>query len=538
MKKIMFGLLLLVISLVTIAMTSSTKKVEDNNFTVHEWGTFTSVSGSDGQLLDGLYLEEERLPGFVHQLQQPFDPKNINNFNSMAAMKFRGPGLPLETMHGVNIKMETPVIYFYSDKEREVDVNVEFKGGIMNQWYPDSVDKKKRFNNITRLKPKNKDLAFPNLDKINLNNLSFHNTLKDSLNWKVKVLSPDSYLSYTNRQEQETPTWINPRFVDANMLQIGKDREKFIFYRGLARFKQPFMVSAQSDSQITIENTGSDEIGFALVYEYTSDKKAKVWWTGKLNPNEEKIIEKKEMDVDKSIHQEFMGALVKAGLYKKEAKSMLETWRHSYFEKEGIRVFWIVPRKFTDEILPLKLNPAPKNLERVLVGRAEVLTPEFEEKIVEDFTTNTSHSPYWLYSKNSHGGIDRYFKAWQARVNKLLMFKGHKFSFLKKISGKAPQPGEFVIHTDKKDQSKKVLQHLGSYRSILEYSEKSGKIDGKVIYNFTQDEARWTAKVIFKRAEFHMKNGKLDGECKIFELKGNNTILLDTKTFKDGKEVL
>ena len=35
------------------------------DYTLHEWGTFTSISGSDGVLLPGLEREEEALPMFV-----------------------------------------------------------------------------------------------------------------------------------------------------------------------------------------------------------------------------------------------------------------------------------------------------------------------------------------------------------------------------------------------------------------------------------------------------------------------------------------
>ncbi|MEK7862968.1 MAG: hypothetical protein AAB295_06860, partial [Chloroflexota bacterium] len=35
---------------------------------VHEWGTFTSLQGSDGVDLEGLHHEEEGLPPFVHAL--------------------------------------------------------------------------------------------------------------------------------------------------------------------------------------------------------------------------------------------------------------------------------------------------------------------------------------------------------------------------------------------------------------------------------------------------------------------------------------
>ena len=35
-------------------------------YELHEWGTFTTVSGSDGVLLTGLEVEEEKLPSFVY----------------------------------------------------------------------------------------------------------------------------------------------------------------------------------------------------------------------------------------------------------------------------------------------------------------------------------------------------------------------------------------------------------------------------------------------------------------------------------------
>ena len=311
MKKIVIGISLLLISLVAVAMTNSAGNEPVEDYVVHEWGTFTSISGSDGELLDGLFIEEERLPGFVLDLHMPV----------VKGMKFNRGGFPRNDLNGVNIKMETPVIYFYSDKEREVDVNVQFKGGLINQWYPAAEGKTRKIESGG--KPFNM-----------FNELDFRKNYSDALDWKVKVLDPKSYLSYTSPQGMETPTWVNPRFTDANMLQIGKSREKFIFYRGLARFEQPFKVTAQSSSQITLQNTGSDEISFAMVYEFTKDKKAKVWWTGKLDGKKQQVVNKKELDVDQSIHEEFLNGLVKAGLYEKEAKSMLETWRHSYFEKE------------------------------------------------------------------------------------------------------------------------------------------------------------------------------------------------------------
>ncbi|MBI3857084.1 MAG: hypothetical protein HY293_15465, partial [Planctomycetes bacterium] len=58
------------------------------------------------------------------------------------------------------------------------------------------------------------------------------------------------------------------------------------------------------------------------------------------------------------------------------------TWRDSWFE-EGLRVFYLVPRQATDEILPLTIEPKPDQVVRVLVGRAEIITPEQESRMTD-----------------------------------------------------------------------------------------------------------------------------------------------------------
>src|SRR5207237_6922013 len=45
------------------------------DFVVHEWGTFTSVSASDGRMLPGLEVEDESLPAFVESFPG-YAPRN------------------------------------------------------------------------------------------------------------------------------------------------------------------------------------------------------------------------------------------------------------------------------------------------------------------------------------------------------------------------------------------------------------------------------------------------------------------------------
>jgi hypothetical protein len=62
---------------------------------------------------------------------------------------------------------------------------------------------------------------------------------------------------------------------------------------------------------------------------------------------------------------------------------MVATWNESWFGEDGVRVLYLLPRKWTDEILPLELKPMPRQLVRTMVGRAEMIRPSVERRLAE-----------------------------------------------------------------------------------------------------------------------------------------------------------
>jgi hypothetical protein len=74
------------------------------------------------------------------------------------------------------------------------------------------------------------------------------------------------------------------------------------------------------------------------------------------------------------VRKRLADTLVDLGLYPKEAAAMIETWGESWFE-EGMRVFYLMPRRTVDAVLPIAITPAPTATERVFVGRVEILSP-------------------------------------------------------------------------------------------------------------------------------------------------------------------
>src|SRR5437588_11881246 len=76
-----------------------------NNLVVHEWGTFTSIAGKDGVALEWRPLNGSiDLPKFVYTIQ-----------NHDEGLR-HGPKADLTAA----VRMETPVLYFYSAGETDV----------------------------------------------------------------------------------------------------------------------------------------------------------------------------------------------------------------------------------------------------------------------------------------------------------------------------------------------------------------------------------------------------------------------------------
>src|SRR6184192_1976686 len=122
---------LVLVSLVVVTATSAVviklrrsavTKASKDSLIVHEWGTFTSIAGKDGVALEWRPLNGSTdLPKFVHTIQS-------------ATSGLRHPLSKADL--AATIRMETPVIYFYANREMDVTANVQFPKGKITEWYP------------------------------------------------------------------------------------------------------------------------------------------------------------------------------------------------------------------------------------------------------------------------------------------------------------------------------------------------------------------------------------------------------------------
>ena len=350
-------------------------------FEAHEWGTFTSLVGSDGITQDGMYHEDERLPNFVHgfgAIQQPEPvPPRPAPFPPQPRPPCRGKGCFFEEFYDTNVitqKMETPVIYFYTDARRTVSVNVRFPEGVVTETYPAPIATSPDRGNIREAKNGNTTFRVDVLPEVT-GNLPF-------------VASDNIY--------------GHARNVASNVIRSGSEVEKFIFYRGIGKFQPRLGLRSEGGHLYFQPERGRVPVATFLVHVDGSGYGQMMPVEG-LSAGRRTVVSKFQLDALMKSRQPFSGflrgtamsdalvsALESAGLYEDEAKAMVKTWEHGYLKVPGLRLLYVLPRTEVDQVLPLTITPAPEAIERAFVARIEILLDTEEVALVDRVRNDTT----------------------------------------------------------------------------------------------------------------------------------------------------
>jgi hypothetical protein len=319
---------------------SASARKSAGHLVVHEWGTFTSIAGHDGEEIEWRPLNgSSDLPSFVYDL---------NGDGLGVAAGLRSGKVCIKCDLEALVRMETPVIYFYADRETTVSVRVQIMKGKITEWYPQA-------------------------------RMIYGSTPSDGIDWGRITVVPGAQENYPI--ESKPSHYYPARETDAAPLRVctakGEQREKFLFYRGVGTFDQPLKARFDNGT-IVVRNTAADAIPELIVFE---NRGGQIGYQVRGSLNRKTSVDRPSVGQPQAaLEAELEARLIGQGLYEKEALAMIKTWRDSWFE-EGLRVFYIVPRKVTDSILPLTVEPQPTETSRVLVGRIEIITPEMENEI-------------------------------------------------------------------------------------------------------------------------------------------------------------
>jgi hypothetical protein len=345
---------------------------------VHEWGTFTSFQGSDGTVLPWKPLVTSQLPSFVYDWQRPGLPRHSLLLNSDGTF---GKGRVASLQ-----RMETPVVYFYSDQALTADISVRFPKGDITEWFPHASE------------------VGPSIAAIDSSTDARRAIMQESLihwaNVHVLPINTNTTTAFPLPTDKSGSHYFSARDTESATLEIdasptNHEFEKFLFYRGVGFFETPLRVVMKSDDAVNIANTGNEPLANLFVLDIKGDT-GRFVYVPELASGAVKTVLLNSPDLVHSLDEtstniaaQMTMALTTTGLYPREASAMVNTWKDSWFKEEGVRVLYVLPRAWTDRTLPMTLKPAPHEVVRTMIGRAEVLPPGVEHELVADILSQT-----------------------------------------------------------------------------------------------------------------------------------------------------
>ena len=356
---------------------------------VHEWGTFTSLQDEHGKALGGINVDDEPVPGFVYG-----EKTGTTQLHPQLSIPPRvvSKGAPQRNPF-VTMRLETPVMYLYLPKSQPrpvtLNVNVDFRGGWLTQFYPFA------------------DANAPGFSDHSVGNKLDRDTVT-RLTWNgLRVGLADKLPETTD------PVWLTPRNVAADSVTTANgESEKYLFYRGVGNVDPPLVVSTDlATGRLTIRS---------LINEIKSEPQNFLWlWLVHIRPdgavayralkpltatsdgsvaNASTTSRFEESDYSRDnlvrLQRSMHAALMNEGLFDEEATAMLQTWQKSYFAAGGLRLFYVVPRPWVDDRLPLTISQ-PAEITRVMMARTELISPE-QRDLLKRLAAAPRSNPKWV----------------------------------------------------------------------------------------------------------------------------------------------
>ncbi|HEX3132563.1 MAG TPA: hypothetical protein VHX44_03150, partial [Planctomycetota bacterium] len=341
--------------------------------------------------------DEEKLPPFVYDLRPVYMGKD-GDF---------APTLIKRRMHcepAVTMRLETPVLYVHLPPGQQTatfDLSVEFRGGILSQFYPRAeatVDRNplRQIGNEVRvgetlMGAKGRDRGLRFTRTWSAPDLTAATT--STLTWRGLVAGTTFGGPATN-----SPVWLAPRQVDSANLMVGAERERYLFYRGLGHLDAPLVArrSATGNTLMISPRHGIMSPGLVPALWFadlrgngTAAFRAVPASSKPLRPGADLAISTipatfTEADYSAErlalLRRELQTGLMQEGLFADEALALLATWEASYFKAPGQRLFFLVPNEWTEHILPLTIS-VPATVKRAMMGRIELVSPAQRQAI-------------------------------------------------------------------------------------------------------------------------------------------------------------
>jgi hypothetical protein len=276
---------------------------------------------------------------------------------------------------------KNPVIFFHADEPMQVQVKVDFPGGMAGVWFPATMH--------------------PTVDGLEAQPKS-----GNTLQWELGIKQcPEGW-----RPKLTAPAEVSPRHWVAQARQVKADevfaqfsrnptdveRERFLYYDGIFPQGKWLKFSVEKD-RIGVVSQVKHPVFDVTIVDRRGDSKVRIGRIAKIDAGEAvKEVSFTEVAASRfasEAAETLIKQLVAAGLNEDEARSLLHLWKKDMFETQGVCAFYRIPPSEYDARMPLtvtmkRTSDDVKEIDRQSVVRVGLvyhghLEPNFAERVFE-----------------------------------------------------------------------------------------------------------------------------------------------------------
>ena len=351
-------------------------KGEPPKLIVHEWGVFCTFA--DAKYANANMKQEwaSMPPEFYRQFPDR-KLRKVEEWDPMAPV-------------------DKPIIYFYTDRQNlDVDVKVKFADGAPVVWWPCTAEPLDDFRvkapGICRELHWSGKLKADGTEEVGAGFRICDYTVKTPQDSWVNQARLDNAAWFVTDDATVRVSPVNPRPADRLGMRAGRNgrmfsfrnqSERFIYYDGLTPAVSYLSCQDMGERGLKLTNSAKLKIGDVILVDRRDQKHAAMEHFS-IEAGGSVTAAAKAQDQDKAA-QWLLADLRAAGLYEKEANSVLAIWRQGLFDRPGVTAIYLLPRDEYDRMLPLIVNPKPQKVVRVGIvvqGNLEFSAAAMEAKV-------------------------------------------------------------------------------------------------------------------------------------------------------------
>jgi hypothetical protein len=335
-------LLLLALILTFVAGPVPAADAPKQGLTVHEWGVISVYN--DVELANAaMRAEWANMPKFIN-----------GQIDGRKVPEYMGP-------------VDAPVIYFHAAQPMTFSVKVDFPKGKPALWWPSTVN---YGGGLRKIRP---------IEAVNSLSWQVHLKAKEAAQVQPMAL-PKAHWFEALRAVQADDVYINQPYA------AGKQKERFIYYDGLLPSPKAAVVTVTGDN-VGVKSQAKYPLHDVTVVDLRNIRKVRIARVAKLDAGAEvKEVAFTEADQSKWPF-DAVAMLVKqlqtSGLHEDEAKALANVWQKTFFETEGVGVFYRLPQEIYDQLLPLTLSVKPEKIVRTMLVHHPHCEPDLAERVMK-----------------------------------------------------------------------------------------------------------------------------------------------------------